>query len=186
MEDRDVISNVKDILNNPNYCPCLLLGKYVTEFKKQYKGKIFMVSTLEDVRYITSNYSGIMDLEGRYFVMDGIGFLSETGQNSLLKFIEESKFPIVLLSYYDKVSPIIMSRMKFIFKKSSVKVDNLKFMKVNDCLNELERKEKEEEVTELDRIKYYSDNCPLAYYLEKRVPLYTQNARRINKIISRL
>ena len=57
------------------------------------------------------------NVNSKFLVLDGIGFLSHVGQNSLLKFIEESKLPIIILSYGDKISPIIMSRMKIIVKR---------------------------------------------------------------------
>ena len=178
---------IKNILKSKEYCPCLLLGRYATEFKKFYRDKIFMVNDLDAVRNVVNNYSGIEDLEGRYFVMDGVGFLSDIGQNSLLKFIEESKFPIVLLSYYDKVSPIIMSRVKFVFKESPAKVTNLKFVKPSACIEYVTEKEKSsEDFTETDRINYYADNCPIMYYYENRLPFSDGMGKRLTKLITEL
>lgn len=180
-----MLDPVKTVLDNPDYCPCLLLGKLAVEFKRQYKGKIFLVGNLEAVRGVVNEYSGISDLEGRYCVLDGVGFLSDIGQNSLLKFIEESKFPVILLSYYDKVSPIIMSRMKFVFKAPIMEVDNLKFMRAEDCFNALDEKSKQEELTMDDRVKYFAENCPLAYYIENSGN-YDSGSRRINKLLGKL
>jgi hypothetical protein len=182
---------VTDVISSPEYCPCLFIGKYVTEFKKQYKDKIFMASTLEAVRNIVDNYTGVSSLEGRYIVLDGVGFLSDVGQNSLLKFIEESMFPIVLLSYYDKVSPIILSRMKFIYKSPVTKVSNLFFDKLSECFETVEEKSKEarghgEEFSDLERTKYFAEHCPMAYYFERRVPRVDYTSKRINRIISKI
>lgn len=177
---------IESILKDPNYCPCLLLGRSSIDFKKAYQGRIFTVTSLEAVRDIVERYTGISDLEGRYCVLDGICFLSEVGQNSLLKFIEESRFPIVLLSYYDKVSPIIMSRVKFVFKSPTHEIKNLKFMKYKDALTALEDKQGKEELSNQDKLRFYIDNCPVAYYMDKSCIANDGVSKRINKILSGL
>ena len=121
---------IEKLLEHVEMCPCLLIGKYVTEFKKVYKDTIERVYTLDDVRNLIDSYDGVSSVNSKFLVLDGIGYLSHVGQNSLLKFIEESKLPIIILSYGDKISPIIMSRMKIIVKRWDV-VKNLNFSSVS-------------------------------------------------------
>lgn len=174
-EKMDIID---EILANKDYCPCLLLGRYSTEFKRRYKGRVHMVNTLSLVRELLNSYSG-MPVE-RYFVMDGIGFLSPTGCNSVLKFIEEFKSPIILLSYYDKILPTIRSRMKFVFKSPVTEVKSLDYMSMKNCLEDLKE---ERDLSDMDRLKAYSDKCPILYYVEKVGASYDPIGKRINKII---
>lgn len=175
------------ILNNKEMCPCVLIGKYVNEFKKIYRGKIFSAHTLEEVRYIVNNYTGISDLEDRYFVIDGISFLSNNGQNALLKFIEESKFPIVILSYYDKISSIVLSRIKFIFKRPLKEVTNLKFVKVKDMLAMIDEKKKSDpDLSEIEEVKLYAENCPNAFVLKYSAGDYDFSSQKILRMISRI
>lgn len=181
---------IKSIIENASYSPCILLGKYASEFKRIYDGRIFLVNSLESVREITNNYSNISSLDGMLFVIDGIGFLSETAQSALLKFIEESKFPVILLSYYDKISPIILSRMKFVYKHPISDVKQLKFTKLGACLDLLddkykEAREKGEDFTEMDKIKFYSTTCPIAFFFENNCVTKDRVSRRVNKIIGK-
>jgi hypothetical protein len=178
---------VNEILKNSFYCPCLLLGKYDSIFKSMYKGRIFKASTLEDVRDIVDRFYGIDDLDGRYFVLDGVGFLNSTGQNALLKFVEECKFPLVLLSYYDTVSPIIMSRMKFVYKKSVTEVKGLDFVRVKDVLMMIEDKKRtDSDFSEIDEVKLFAEYCPPAFALKYSVPWFDYSASRMLKLISKL
>lgn len=171
-----------DIINNKEYCPALLIGQYSVEFKQYYRGKIFNVSTLEDVRSLVSQYYGIEDLEGRIMVLDGISFLSDYGQVHLLKFIEESTFPIVILSYYDKVSSIIKSRMKYVKKSSVVSISKMDFTSIGSVYDALNEKQ----LKGLDREKYVMSNCPNIYYLEHLSKDYSGSDAKINRIIGKL
>jgi hypothetical protein len=181
-----VFLEVQDILSNPSYCPCLLLGGYTIAFKKTYAGRIFKAYTLEDVRNLVEDFSGISDMDGMYLVIDGIGYLNDIGQNSLLKFIEESKLPIVLLSYYDKVSPIIQSRMKFTFKESIIKVKSLKFMSISSAVRVLEEKKQEDkEMSDIDEAKFLAESCPKAFGLLNMAGSRDYASRRVLKLLSK-
>jgi hypothetical protein len=177
------------VLQNELYTPCLILGKYIYDFKKKYQGKIFSVGTLEDVKYITDRFMYAKSLDGNYFVMDNVGFLNDMGQNSLLKFIEENQFPIVLLSYVDKVSPIIQSRMKFIFKKSIVETKNFRFMKLKDAISTIDdMKKRDKDFNEMDELKFYAENCPSAYmYKYSAGDVFNQYSNnRVLKMIAKM
>ena len=154
------------------------------DFKKEYKGKILPAHNLELVREIVCNYSGISSLEGRYLVLDGIGFLSETGNTALLKFLEESKIPIILLSYYDKVLPTITSRVKFVFKKPINTVLGFGSCSLEDLFDRLRDKEQDFNFKEQDRLKFVYENCPNAYIL-LRTGSYDYADKRINSIIAK-
>lgn len=177
----DIVSN---ILENPEYCPVLLMGGYVGEFKKRYKKKIHMVNSNESVKELVYNYSGIVDFEGRYMVIDGIGFLSEGGASSLLKFIEESEAPVVCLSVYDKVLPTIYSRMKFVYKKPVEELGDMDFVSLKRCLEMMEEKEKGEKMPYFERVKFYAKNNPIGYYLEMMGKGRMDS--KINSIISKI
>lgn len=184
LKDEELINK---ILGDEGFYPCLLMGSYVTLFKKIYGDIIFSVHSLEDVRGLVDRFYGLEDLGGKIFVLDGVGFLSVTGQNSLLKFIEESKFKIVLLSYYDKVSPIIKSRMKFVFKKPVSSIKNLKFGKLRDVLTLVDdSRKKDSEFNDMDEVKIYADNCPGAFIFKYSIERNDYDSERILRMLSRV
>lgn len=163
----EVSDFVHMVLNNVGMCPCLMIGMYVQEFKKQYKDVIERVYNIDNVRDLIDSYEGVTRVNSKFLVLDGVGYLSATGQNSLLKFIEESKVPIILLSYSDKVSPIIMSRMKVIVKRCS-KVKNLDFSSVSDTLTFIDEKNstREEKMSEVEEVQIMANMCPSLYSIK--------------------
>lgn len=183
----EVDKNVEKILKDPNYCPCLLLGHYVTAFRKLFKGDIFHVSNVDEVREFVERFMGVESLGGKYLVLDGIGFLNDSAQSSLLKFIEESSLPIILLSYFDKVSPIILSRMRFVFKDSVAKVSHLQFMSLRDAYSMLDtKKSTDSEFNYMDEVKFYADSCPSALVLNQLPKVSNYSTSRMIKLISKL
>nr|DAQ48019.1 MAG TPA: DNA polymerase III, delta subunit [Bacteriophage sp.] len=157
---------VEKILHSENMFPCLLIGEYVPIFKSKYKGTIERVYTLQEVRDLIQREE-IVRNKDRMIVLDGIGYLSETGQNSLLKFIEESVSKIVLLSYTDRLSSIILSRVKFVYK-SWKKVKTVDFGSIRNSLQGLEDVKNKENCKKSDVIQYYVDTCPSLYVLDKQ------------------
>lgn len=176
---------IEKLLEHVEMCPCLLIGKYVTEFKKVYKDTIERVYTLDDVRYLIDAYDGISNINSKFLVLDGIGYLSHVGQNSLLKFIEESKLPIIILSYGDKISPIIMSRMKIIVKRWDV-VKNLNFSSVADTISYINEKNstREEKMTEFEEVQVMANMCPSLYSIKQQAgDKYGYNNSRLINIM---
>lgn len=176
---------IEKLLEHVEMCPCLLIGKYVTEFKKVYKDTIERVYTLDDVRYLIDAYDGISNINSKFLVLDGIGYLSHVGQNSLLKFIEESKLPIIILSYGDKISPIIMSRMKIIVKRWDV-VKNLNFSSVADTISYINEKNstREEKMTEFEEVQVMANMCPSLYSIRQQAgDKYGYNNSRLINIM---
>ena len=176
---------IEKLLEHVEMCPCLLIGKYVTEFKKVYKDTIERVYTLDDVRYLIDAYDGISNINSKFLVLDGIGYLSHVGQNSLLKFIEESKLPIIILSYGDKISPIIMSRMKIIVKRWDV-VKNLTFSSVADTISYINEKNstREEKMSEFEEVQVMANMCPSLYSIKQQAgDKYGYNNSRLINIM---
>ena len=176
---------IEKLLEHVEMCPCLLIGKYVTEFKKVYKDTIERVYTLDDVRYLIDAYDGISNINRKFLVLDGIGYLSHVGQNSLLKFIEESKLPIIILSYGDKISPIIMSRMKIIVKRWDV-VKNLTFSSVADTISYINEKNstREEKMSEFEEVQVMANMCPSLYSIKQQAgDKYGYNNSRLINIM---
>ena len=183
----EVSDFVHMVLNNEDMCPCLMIGMYVQEFKKQYKDVIERVYNIDNVRDLIDSYEGVTRVNSKFLVLDGVGYLSATGQNSLLKFIEESKVPIILLSYSDKVSPIIMSRMKVIVKRCS-KVKNLDFSSVSDTLTFIDEKNstREEKMSEVEEVQIMANMCPSLYSIKQQAgDKYGYSNKRLIDIMCR-
>lgn len=183
----EVSDFVHRVLNNVGMCPCLMIGMYVQEFKKQYKDVIERVYNIDNVRDLIDSYEGVTRVNSKFLVLDGVGYLCATGQNSLLKFIEESKVPIILLSYSDKVSPIIMSRMKVIVKRCS-KVKNLDFSSVSDTLTFIDEKNstREEKMSEVEEVQIMANMCPSLYSIKQQAgDKYGYSNKRLIDIMCR-
>ena len=174
---------IHTVLSNSSLCPCLLIGRYVNEFKHIFKDTIERVYNLQEVKNVVEEYEGVSSVNSGFLVLDGVGYLSDVGQNSLLKFIEESKLPIVLLSYTDRVSPIIMSRMKIVVKLW-YSVKSLSFTRVSDAQKALSEKKSSGQMKEYDEVQFLADNCPMLYSIKRQAgdPFDYSNQRMINLI----
>ena len=177
---------IQKVLDNRSMCPCLMIGKYVNDFKKIYKDVIERVYTLKDVKRVVDEYDGIESVNSGVLVLEGVGYLSDAGQNSLLKFIEESKLPLIILSYNDKVSPIIMSRMKVVVKRW-YDVKNLDFLKVREAQKAINEKKRESsDFKEYQEVQLMADSCPTLYSIRMQAgdPFDYANQRMINIMCS--
>ncbi|MFW6029673.1 MAG: hypothetical protein ACOCRO_05400, partial [Halanaerobiales bacterium] len=106
------IKDIKKILDNiEENCPILLMGDAVIDFKKDYTNPVNKVRNIDDVRELVAYYSGI-DFLDYPLVIEGLSFLDNKAVFVLLKLVEESELNIILLSKFDKISPIILSRIK--------------------------------------------------------------------------
>lgn len=179
MSEEDFVSY---LIKNPELTPCLLVGKYVNAFKRTFDGTIERAYTLNNVRNLIDEYDGISSVNSGLLVIEGVGYLSATGQNSMLKFIEESKLSIVLLSYQDNVINTIRSRMK-IFLKSVDPVKDFKYVSEHDCMDAiLEKQSKDANFKDSLVIQYMANNCPKLYGRKEEAgnPYDSFNTKMIN------
>ena len=170
------------VLSNKNLTPCLMIGNYVNVFKQTFKGTIERAYNLDKVRVITEEYEGVSHVNSEYLVIEGIGYLSQTGQNSLLKFIEESSLPIILLSYQDKVLNTIRSRMKIVVKHWTP-IKKLEYVNASEGQKALqEKKSNNPDFKGNLEIQFMADNSPDLYKmkLEAGDPYDFNNKRMID------
>ena len=175
MEDysKQVLDVVKNIRSNS---PVILMADAVTVFKKLYSGPIKEVSSIEDVRDLVSYYYGIDNLN-RPLIIEDLCLLTDSASFLLLKLVEEAKFPIILLSSYDKVSPIILSRCKYILKFSIADVSSL-FMSASSGKEAMEEYLSEDS-NQMDKYRWMRDNSPQLYYYSIRC----NNVSNVDKIL---
>lgn len=163
----DYISLLKNVMGNIRVtAPVILIGDAVVMFKKMYSGPIREVYTSDDVRDVVSDYYGIDNLTHPLIIED-LAMLSSSSSFLILKLVEEAKFPIILLSSYDKVSPILLSRCKTIVKFSLTTI-NSQFMSayrgreaMDDYLGDGSAR--------IDQLRWMRDNSPVLYYYENKV-----------------
>ena len=109
-------NDVKKSINRlPNSSPVLLIGDAVNDFRRAWKYPIKRVTNTEEVRELIAQYQGVNSLQYP-LVIEDLGFLNESQNFMLLKLVEEAKFPIILLARYDKISAIMLSRIKTVVK----------------------------------------------------------------------
>jgi replication-associated recombination protein RarA len=159
---------INDIMNKPEMCPCLLIGKLVLDFRKMYKGHIIHLDNVGEVRSLIENFYGYSELgRGTHLVIDNVGFLSSQGQTGLLKFIEDAQYPVICLSYIDNIFPTILSRMKYVYKQSLTSVKKMEFLRPSDMFQLLEReKSKNKDFNRYDEMKLYADKSPIGFVLK--------------------
>ena len=93
--------------------PLLLVGGYVMEFKKRYKKSIHILKTVADVKKF------VRDVDGKIFPEIVIELYPELYDFSgLLKFVEEYLGKLVILSHYDVVDEVFLSRIKRTLRSS--------------------------------------------------------------------
>lgn len=153
-----VRTTVKSVKTNS---PILLMSDAVVLFKKIYSGPIKSVSNSDEVRELVSYYYGVKELSHPLIIED-LSNLSESASFLLLKLVEEATYPIILLSLYDKVSPILLSRCKSVLKFSltDFSCNFLPAFKGKEAMDEY----LSEDSSKMDQIRWMRDNSPMLFY----------------------
>lgn len=146
-------------------CPVVLIGKAVTLFKQIYTGVINELKNTEDVKNFVSDYTGIES--PKPVVISDIGYLQTNAAFLLLKLVEEAKFPVILLSTEDKVSSILLSRVKRIIKFPVNENTDNKLLPVSDAYNQVYG---DSDKKVMNKVQFYAENCPTLYKLESEIP----------------
>lgn len=177
---QQLYDNIKNINNKT---PLMIVGGAVPMFKRMYKGNIYRITNPNETRDFVSNFTGLtLD---KPVVLEDISLLSYGAQFLLLKLVEEAKFPIVLLTLQDRVSPIILSRVKTYIKfplDFDVKCNN---MDIATAQTELDRMVEEQKISPSNKEetnKFYAENCPELLYLESTVG-YVKNKRKYIELL---
>ena len=174
----DDINKVID--NIEEYSPVLLLGSAVQDFKKVYTSKIEKVKNIEDVRDLVGYYKGIRELD-YILVIDGLSFLGKDAIFTLLKLVEDSELDIILLSKFDNVPAVIVSRVKFIVKYSNKECKS-QLLELEDGIDIVEEKV-DRDSHYFDRLKYIIKYSPKMYYVENNMGRI-RNKNKIKDIIT--
>lgn len=162
--DVNVINKLKEsILNIKETSPLMLIGGSVVYLKQRYKNKIYTLRSNEDIRdFVANNYGKILP---GVLVIEDIGDMNPVGQSTLLKFVEEYPNPLILLSYQDRVSPIMLSRCKQIIKLPQTEQVTNSMMEPKKALDALESY-LSDDTSKDDRDRWISENSPKLYQLE--------------------
>ena len=150
--------NLKSIKNKT---PLLIIGeKAIYIFKQMYKGNIYTLENSVDVRDFITEFSDI-DLSFPIVIEDISKLYRDT---PLLKIVEDSKFPLVMLASQDNLSNAMMSRVKTIVK---IPDENYRcnMISMETAVSELKDKELSKEET----IKYLAENCPQLLFLQDKI-----------------
>ena len=176
---KDIISLTKDIKNNT---PLLLIGEYMTVFKKLYKGNIKTLTSMTDVRDLVADYTGIRKLD-KPLIIEDLGFLSIGALCLLLKLIEDSKFSVILLSTFDQIPSTILSRVK-VFKKAFIEKIECEFMTPDKGIQALEDY-LSPDTSPIDRSRWIARNSPMIYYIENNFKGKVANRDKVLNILFR-
>lgn len=158
-----------------NKTPLLIIGKramYI--FKQMYKGNIYILENLSDVRDFISEFADV-ELSLPVVIEDLSNLYRDS---SLLKLVEDSKFPLVMLASQDNLSHAMMSRVKTIVKLPDENY-RCNFSNIESTLAEL----KEKELSQEENIKYLAENCPQLLFLQDKIKKM-KNKDKITQIYS--
>ena len=159
---KDYLNIVKSAVSKiSKVSPVLLIGDASVCFEKLYSGPMKEVFNSDDVRELVTYYYGVEHLSHPLVIKD-LGSLSEEASFLLLKLVEEAKYPIILLSSYDKVSPILLSRCRKILKFSMTDIssDFLPAFVGKSAMDEYLA----EGSDKMDQLKWMRDHSPMLYY----------------------
>lgn len=167
----------KEFLSGNKAFPLLIMGDAVTDFKKNYGDKINTAENLEEMRELIAYYTSISYLD-RPLVIEDISLFAKNGEGVLLKFVEETNLRLILLSRFDKVSNVLLSRVKLVVKYYKDPVTS-QFMSVSAGYQALQQSI-EPSSHYYDKIRYMGKLSPKQIYLEKNI----RQRRNKEKIMS--
>lgn len=155
--------------------PMIIVGARYRELKASTSLPIRRVTSKEELLDLISSYVGVSTLETPLLIED-MAFLSPQAHQQLLKFMEESKLKIVLLSTYDVFMDTILSRCKVFIKSALEKT-------VSEMQSPRKGRERidnqlSQDTHPLDRVRYQGKISPLVYYNDHAVPA-RPNRRKI-------
>ena len=165
----------KCIENIYNTSPILIIGDARLLFIKAWQYKINRVSNTKDLRELVDYYSTIED--SKPLVIDDLSLIQSSSLKLLLKLVEESKTPVILLSSFDNIDMILLSRIKtFIRFNEPIKSDFLPLSDFYDALSNKDFKDSKQS----DKLMFYRDKCPM--YLE--LDFYIKTSPNRDKLLS--
>lgn len=96
----------------------ILPSLFQTEGELRSRGfQVFSVSTVEEARQTIHDLRGVVSSHPA--VLTDVSRLHHK-QSILLKFVEESQLPLILLSSRDNITSVLLSRMKRVVKKTEI------------------------------------------------------------------
>ena len=156
-----------------NGYPRLYIGKAAQELKKRIQFPVYQV-TKETLSEFIEYYSTIPVMKFP-LVIEDLAYLPVDSQSNLLKFIEDSKLNIILLSSEDQIITTILSRMSLVYK--------IKEKVVSDFNSP---RQAQEELDKIDQDTYYltyvkkqMQLSPISYYYDQ----YVGNKPNKNKLL---
>ena len=158
----------------------LVIGYAAKLVKQMLSGSYYTLTNAKDVRDFIGKFSIESD---QLLVFEDLALLDQRTQAFLLKFIEDSYCPLLILSSKDTVLPTILSRCKVIIKVP-VQVE-YKEVSLNKFIEDREQElllgdDISNNIIE-DSLKY----CPEYYYIVKKY-LDNKSAKQFNKYMKLL
>lgn len=160
-----------------NLFPMMIVGSAVFDFKKVCKDPIVQVTDMQSLREVVAYYNSIQSLD-RMLIIEDISFLPKGSEVTLLKFVEETKLKLVLLSVYDVSSSILLSRCKRVVKYQKEKTES-QWLPPSDGSKKIDELVVEN-TSYYDRVRYMGKYSPKVYYLDHMLG----SARNKDKILS--
>lgn len=156
----------------------LVIGYAAKLVKQMMRGSYYTITNVEETREFVAKFSVPLD---KLIVVEDLSRIGIKGQAALLKFLEESYCPILLLASEDHILDTIISRCKVVIK---VPVDTkYKSESLSDFLEDrkLDFNFADTQALEEEALKY----CPEYFYLYKNL-LISKGVNSFNNYIKLL
>ena len=155
----------------------LIIGEAVKYFKSMYRGEIISITTSEEVKDFIDNYSCYSDTP---LVFEDISLMNSLVQTYLLKYIEETCRPLIILASSDNIISTIISRCRNIIKIP--KIIDYSFVDIDKFMEEHSDVLQSNYI--LPELKYESAmNCPEYYYRYIKMKISNHEDKNANQII---
>ena len=157
----------------------LVIGYAAKLVKQMLSGSYYTLTNAKEVRDFVGKFSIESD---QILIFEDLALLDQRTQAFLLKFIEESYCPLLILSSKDTILPTILSRCKFIIKVPVVM--NYKPVPLSKFIESKEQELMEDNVSS-NVVEDALKECPEYYYLVKKY-LDGKSTKQFNKYLKLL
>ena len=172
-----LVNTFSDVKSNS---PILLVGGAMILFKKMTDKYIYKLTNSKEVRDFINRFSGIE--YDRPVIVEDIGALNEQSSFLLLKLVEDAKFPIILLSYTDNISEILLSRIKTYIKFPVDNKTSCAFVPISEAQESVYDERGNLSVDESTLESYCAENCPELYLLHRKT-LHLRNRKKYFELL---
>lgn len=145
------------------YEPIAFVSGASIDFKKLYPHPTKRVINTQELRELVSYFLGVRNLEVP-LAIEGLSFVRRESLSILLKLVEESSFPIILIFRYDKLTDALNSRIKTLVKYPAYETRS----KLMEPIEYYKQFTDFQYNNHFEKINHLSENSPKVYAIQQK------------------